>query len=117
VSAIPSLTAITRTRRHLQTALQAFVPATITINNATVSVAGTLSPLRRPLADFGGGHHLVQTFTFSVMKDLLTTAPVANVTTFTLNGHTFTVREVSGEETHQAAWHIVASRTARTSDS
>lgn len=113
---LPSLTAIRTARSTLQRAQEEFNPCIITISGVQISAAGSLGPLRRPFTEEGGGHQLVRTFTCSVSKSLLTTAPVPNITTLIHEGLTYTIREIAGDETHLTAWRIVASRTARPSE-
>lgn len=113
---LPSLTAQRAARSMLQRAAEEFQPATITISGVPVRVAGMLGPLRRPFAEEGGGTNLVRTFTFTASKLAIPTAPTPNVTTFTHEGLTFTVRQVAGHDTHLPSWHVVASRTALPSE-
>lgn len=93
--------------------MENLTPCIITIGGVSITAAGSLGPLRRPFADAGGGHHLVRTFTCTVSKSLLTTAPVPNQSVLVHEGLTYTIREIAGDEAHLTAWRIVASRTAR----
>lgn len=117
MSLLPSPTAIRHAHLVLHRAQTEKQPHTIVIDNATFTVGGHLGPLLRPFDEAGGGARLVQTFTFSLPTAALATAPTANVTTLTREGLTFTIREVTADQSHSPVWHITATRTARAGES
>ena len=90
-------------------ALVEFQPTEIVLaNGARVLVAGSMGSLHQPLEP--GGNNLAEIFTFDLGKDAAPVAPSIN-TLITVNGKTFTIREVSGKTALQASWRVTATRT------
>lgn len=111
----PSSAAILAARERHHGALAAADPVTIVLNGKRIAGSGLRSELRRPLDPGGGGDRLVETFTGHILKSSLRRGVelVPNKTVITIDGDTFIIREVGGLNTHDIAWHIVATRSVK----